>query len=111
MSLGQEFQLRNGQTAAVGTDGLLVRFDRVSADGRCAAGSPCAQDGDAVVVIVIRQPPKEPASLELHTQNGLAADAASEGYRVKLVRLEPRPVGDQPVPLPQYTATLIVSRS
>jgi len=109
--LGGEFRLRDGETALVGKNDLLVRFDHVASDARCSVGSSCPDDGNAVVVISVRQPPNESVSVELHTGTGRAGEATYLQYRVRLVRLEPRPVGEQPVPLPHYVATLIVSGS
>jgi hypothetical protein len=112
VAFGEEFSLHNGETATVGkNDLLLVRFDQVTSDARCSIGSTCPQDGDAIVIVIVRQARDEPASLELHTQAGLTAEATYRQYHVKLVRLEPRPVGEQSVPLQQYVATLTVSKT
>ncbi len=108
-ALGQEFQLRNTETAEIGSDGLTLRFDRVSTDARCPVGHPCESDGDAVVEITLHQAPSEAATLELHTDPKLRTEAGYLRYRIRLVRLDPRPVGEQPVPLPQYRGTFVVS--
>jgi hypothetical protein len=109
VAFGQEFALSNGQTALVGNDGLLVRFDQVTSDERCPVGDTCASQGDAVLLITMRQSPHPPASLELHTDPERSIEGEYLGYRVRVVRLEPRPVGEQPVPLARYVATLRVS--
>jgi hypothetical protein len=106
---GQEFELRNTESAAVGREGLTLRFDRVTADERCSVGSRCESDGDAVVEVTLRQPSSDAATLDLHTDPARRTEARYLRYAVRLVRLEPRPVGEQSVPLPQYTATFIVS--
>ncbi|MGH9311032.1 MAG: hypothetical protein ACRD1U_16770 [Vicinamibacterales bacterium] len=108
-ALGQEFQLRNTETAEIGSDGLTLRFDRVSTDARCPVGHPCESDGDAVVEITLHQAPSEAATLELHTDPTLRTEAGYLRYRIRLVRLDPRPVGEQPVPLPKYRGTFVVS--
>ena len=104
------FKLRNGEAAYVGNAGLVLRFERVTADARCPVGDTCVADGDAVVRVTVRQPPHESAALELHTNPGSTPEGQYLRYRVRLVRLEPRPVGEQYVPLPQYWATLRVSQ-
>jgi hypothetical protein len=109
VALGQEFRLKNGDSAAIGGEGLTLRFNRVTTDARCPVGDPCQTEGDAVVEVTVRQPPNEPTTIQLHTDPKLQTEGAYLHYRVKLVRLEPRPVGEQPVPLPQYTATFVVS--
>jgi hypothetical protein len=109
--LGREFKLRNGEAAQVGNEGLALRFERVTKDGRCPVGDPCVSDlGDAVVLVTVQQQPHEPATLELHTHPSSTAEGLYLRYRVRMVRLEPRPVGEQYVPLPQYWATFMVSR-
>lgn len=106
---GQAFQLRNTETAAFGSDGLTLRFDRVTTDARCPVGHPCESEGDAVVEVTLHESPRDAATFELHTDPNLKTEATYLRYRVKLVRLDPRPIGEQPVPLPQYTGTFVVS--
>jgi hypothetical protein len=109
-AVGEEFQLRNTETATIGSDGLTLRFDRVTQDGRCPVGDPCtAGEGDATVQVTLHQPPREASTIELHTDPTLQTEAAYFQYRVRLVRLEPRPVGEQSVPLPEYRGTFVVS--
>ena len=110
VEFGQEFKLRDRDAAAVGNDGLVLRFERVTEDARCPVGNTCVSDGDAVVLVTVRQPPNGPASLELHTTLSSTLEGAYLRYRVRLIRLEPRPVGEQYVPLPQYWATFMVSK-
>lgn len=108
---GEQFDLRNTETATVGRDGLTLRFDRVTSDERCPVGDRCQDEGDAVVQVTVRQPPEEAAALVLHTDTSRGAEAPYRRYRIRLVRLAPRPVGEQPVPLPQYVGTFVVTAS
>ena len=110
VDFAREFKLRNGEAAHVGNDGLVIRFERVTEDARCPVGNTCVSDGDAVVLVTLRERLDVPASLELHTNPSSTSEGKYLGYRVRLVRLEPRPVGEQRVPLPQYWATFMVSR-
>ena len=111
MEFDREFKLRNGEAAHVGNEALALRFERVTKDGRCPVGDPCVSDvGDAVVLVTVQQQPHEPAALELHTHPSSTREGDYLWYRVRLARLEPRPIGEQPVPLPQYWATFMVSR-
>jgi len=110
VEFGREFKLRDGEAAQVGREGLVIRFERVTGDARCPVGDPCVSDGDAVVLVTLRQQSNAPVSIELHTNPASTTEARYLGYRVRLVRLEPRPVGEQPVPLPQYWATFVVSK-
>lgn len=108
--IDREFKLRNGEAAQVGSEDLLIRFERVTFDGRCPIGDPCAADvGDAVVLVTAQLPPRPMAALELHTHPNANSSGQYLHYRVRLIRLEPRPVGEQQVPLAQYWATFTVS--
>jgi len=109
-ALGEEYALRNTETATIGNDGLTLRFDRVTDDARCPVGDRCgADEGDAVVEVTLHQDPHEAVTLELHTNAQQPREATYRNYRVQLIRLEPRPIGEQPVPLPRYTGTFVVS--
>lgn len=110
MEFDREFKLRDGEAAHMGNDGLVLQFERVTEDARCPVGDTCVSDGDAVVLATLRRPPNEPASLELHTNPSATHEGKYLRYRVRLVRLEPRPVGEQYVPLPHYWATFMVSK-
>lgn len=111
VELDQEFRLRNGHAARVGRHGLTVRFERVTRDDRCPAGDPCTADpGNAVVLVTVQQPLQASATFELHTNPNATGARQYLRYRVRLVRLEPRPIGEQKVPLDRYWATLQVSR-
>jgi len=105
----REFTLRNGEAAHVGGVGLILRFERVTEDARCPVGNTCVFAGNAVVLVTVRRPGTDSASLELNTDPGSTTERRYLQYRVRLVRLEPRPVGEQYVPLPQYWATFMVS--
>jgi hypothetical protein len=109
VALGQSFQLGNGRVARVRSENLLVWFERVASDERCPVGDVCISEGDAVLMIAVQKPPNRPGSLELHTDPRLAAEGMYLGYRVKVLRLDPRPIGEQPVPLARYVSTLMVS--
>jgi len=106
----QEFVLRDGEAAQVDPEGLMLRFERVSRDTRCPVGDPCRSEGDAVVRVSVWPSPNAPVVLDLHTDPSLTTEGRYLQYLVRLVRLQPRPVGEQHVPLPRYWATFVVSK-
>lgn len=70
VSLGQEFQLAPGQSAAVKGEELTVRFVEVAADSRCPLGATCIRAGEAISQVEITyQGTTYPLSL---TQPGLS---------------------------------------
>jgi hypothetical protein len=104
----REFQLHNSETATIGREGLMLRFDRVTRDDRCPVGSRCEAEGDAIVEVTLWQPSADAATFDLHTDASLRTEARYLRYAVRLARLDPRPVGEQPVPLPNYAGTFVV---
>jgi hypothetical protein len=102
----QEVQLTVGQSQRVG--GLTVRFDEVSADSRCPLGVQCVWEGDAAVLLTVSATARSGA-LELHTAGRFPREGTYEGYRVRLVALEPQPRAGEPVRPELYRATLLVA--
>ncbi len=106
-ALDQNFRLRRGETAAVGADGLTVRFVAVVEDSRCPMGVQCVRAGEAKVQLDLRLADERNAVV-LATEGGQPRQASFAGYDVRLVELDPSPRTD--APLPNYVATLRVSR-
>ena len=109
-ALGEEFALRVGESARVGSEGVEVVLEEVVADSRCAEGVQCVWEGDAVVRVGLSVGAAAPGSLELHTAARERRAATRGGYRVLLVGLEPRPVAGRVTRPEDYRATLEVSR-
>lgn len=102
----QEVQLTVGQSRRVG--GLTVRFDEVSADSRCPLDVQCVWEGDAAVLLTVTAPARS-GTLELHTAGRFPREGMYEGYRVRLVSLEPQPRASEPVRPDLYRATLLIT--
>ena len=105
--VSREVVLAPGQSARA--DGLTVTFDGVSADSRCPIGVQCVWEGDAVVVVTVREPSREAANLELHTSGRYPREGTYGRYRVRLVSLAPQPREGEGVPAGEYRATVLVS--
>jgi hypothetical protein len=99
------FTLAVGEEAAVGS--TEVRFVQVAADSRCPRGVNCVWEGDAVVELTVRKGGNV-TPLELHTHGSPERPNVGEaqGYRFRLVALEPYPVEGQTIPAEDYRATL-----
>lgn len=110
VTLGQEFELRVGQRAAVEGEGFTVRFDSVANDSRCPTDVDCVWAGNAEVMIEVAGD-GDPARLMLNTHGGeqYPTEARHGPYTVALVALSPLPSGDSPVAAEEYMATLVVS--
>lgn len=110
VTLGQTFKLKPGGVAVVQGEELQVGFDRVLADSRCPRGAHCITEGDAKIRVWLSQPPRERTEHELQTTPFPAAEALYEGYRIRLVSLDPYPQIDRTIRARDYVATFVVTR-
>ena len=107
---GEMFKLTAGGVAVVQGEDLQVGFDRVLADSRCPRGAQCITEGEAIIRVWLSKPPRGRAEHELQTTPPSAAEALYEGYRIRLVALEPYPQVDRTIRASDYVATLLVTR-
>jgi len=105
VALGAEFALAPGESALAGDDGLRVAFESVTEDSRCPMDAICIQAGRVVVAVSAGRGHARPFSLS----PGEAALA--DGYRLRLVRVDPYPSAAEPIPASAYRATFVVDRS
>ena len=109
--LGQEFDLRVGQQAAIEGKRFKVRFAKVVNDSRCPADVTCVWAGNAEVLIEAEAKGRS-ASLKLNTHGG--ANFPKEGryqqYIVELVALGPNPGKNRGKKATDYEATLVIRK-
>jgi hypothetical protein len=106
-SLGQEFTLPVGKTAAIGTAGLTIKFVEVTADSRCAKGVVCVWAGEAKCRMSITY--KGSVSEVIFTQPGssMGTQFLFSQYAVSF-KLEPYPESDKPIGKSDYKLTMTV---
>gem|GEM_PF-1183330 len=107
--LGQEFELKINQEAAIEGEGLAVVFESVVEDSRCPEGVDCIWSGNAKIRIRSSKQKHAPASIELNTDVGPKSSSYLD-YEIKLVALKPRPKADKPVQPNEYKAALIITK-
>jgi hypothetical protein len=107
--LGQEFDLKINQEAAIEGEGLAVVFESVLEDSRCPEGVDCIWSGNAIIRIRSSKQKHAPAPIELNTNVGTKSSSYLD-YEIKLVALKPRPKVDRPVQSNEYKATLIITK-
>ena len=105
VALGAEVTLAPGSTTSVAGAGITVRFVGVTEDSRCPVGATCVWQGEAKaqLAIAISQVTSQVTLVE--GDNTIAG-----GYRVTLVRVEPRPADGARIVADQYRATLKIDR-
>jgi hypothetical protein len=107
--LDDNFELRAGQSAIVGTEGLLVGFRSVIADSRCAMGETCVWEGDAIVRVSLQCGGSTRELLELHTLSSEPDSGSCGGYSLQLLSLDPFPVSGRVIAPTEYVATFKVT--
>ena len=109
ITLGEEFVLGVGQTAALGGFDVSLTFEAVREDSRCPIGVSCVWAGDAVVAITVDDTGGDAEAIELHTNARFDLEAAIDGHIVRLVELSPTPRRGSTIPVDRYEATLVVT--
>jgi hypothetical protein len=110
VKLGETFDLRASESAAVADELLVVTFDRVSSDSRCPLGVLCIRAGEGVVQLDLRRLPSNTKQVTLKTDPVAETEARFEGYEVQLLELLPHPVAGESIPAGDYVARLSVRR-
>ncbi len=104
VALGAEFTLAPGESALAGDDGLRVSFESVTEDSRCPMDAICVWAGRVVVDVTAGRGETRHFALS----PGDAADV--DGFRLRLVRVEPYPSAAEPILASAYRATFVVDR-
>lgn len=104
---GNTFELRPGQTARIGSGGLLVGFRGVGTDSRCPTDVTCVWSGDAELNLAATVGRMAWTSLELHTDVE-PRSATFQEYTITVVGLRPAPVSTERIRPQNYVVTLRV---
>jgi hypothetical protein len=109
--LEQNFDLYEGQSAAIRSEGIVVRFDEVLEDTRCPEEVVCGTAGNARIRVTAHRGSGGPEviTLSYFEEDGESGSYGLFGsYYVYLGELRPGRRLD--APRPRYRATLLVSR-
>ena len=87
----------------------VFTFAAVSDDSRCPTGVTCVWEGDAVVQLRVEAKGDPAVDLQLHANPRFNQEGRAGALTLTLVRLEPVPQGDRPIPRDAYSATLQIS--
>lgn len=86
-ALDADFPLRQGESLTLSAEGLTVGYQTLVDDSRCKPGQVCVWEGDATIRVTVNKG-GGPEAIELHTHRDFPTSVVSEGYRVRLVRLD-----------------------
>ena len=108
--LGETFELRAGESAAIADELLVVTFERVSEDSRCPLGVLCIRAGEGIAELALRRLPSTTGHLTLKTDPLDESVGRFESYAIRLDELLPHPVAGEAIPAGDYRAKLVVTR-
>lgn len=107
--------LTYGETVVVEPEVLSITFEGVLQDSRCPLTVECFWEGVAIIQLQLETPPEELTTIALASHDNVPMEVGTVvdtlGYRIELVSIIPYPVTTDPIPLPEYVATLFISTS
>jgi hypothetical protein len=112
VELGDQFQLKIGQTALIESKNISVKFLNVTEDSRCPSDVVCVWEGQVAILLNIMQHDQDLGDLALTVRGGDQTLAAKtfDGYSIQIMQVEPYPKASEPIQLSDYVATLLVSK-
>ena len=108
--LNQEFRVTVGQEIEIREEQLTVGFTSLLNDSRCPADVTCVWEGDAEILIQVRQANAEMAEFKLHTNQRFTQAGKYRRYVIQLVALNPYPRTDREKQPSDHIATLRVQK-
>jgi hypothetical protein len=107
--LGEQFELRVGETAYIADTRFTVRVKAVPEDSRCPRDAVCVWAGNARVALALREAAK---AEDADVNSTLEPHAATRwGYTVELVDVQPVPTAGEPTSADRYLIRLVVTRA
>lgn len=102
-----EFSLGIGDRVAIARTPLVLTFERLVDDSRCAPDVVCIWEGNAEIELLVRAGPDQ-RTLTLNTSEG-PREGVVGSFRIALVSFSPPPASNVRVSLDYYRATLLVT--
>lgn len=107
--IDEEFNLKLGESAIVQSHGIVLKFKSVNDDSRCPIGAVCVWEGNATVVLELKNSNGDTLTSNLNTSiEPKKVDFSS--LIIVLKSLSPYPNLDTAINPEDYTATLLVKK-
>jgi hypothetical protein len=105
--LGKEFDLKVGDSAVLADQGLIIKFKSVNYYSRCPTGAICVWEGNAKVVLELKNSEGDTLTAKLNTSlEPRAVEFAN--ITIELKNLSPYPKVDEIINPKDYVASLLV---
>ena len=108
--LGRDFKMKYGQELTVKGHDLHVKFTALRDDSRCPANVTCVWEGNATILMLVRQANAEESQMELHTSRKFPQEGQYQQYVIRLVALDPYPRTHSKIKQSEYMATLQITK-
>lgn len=110
---GAQFQLKINQTTSLESDSIKVKFLNVTADSRCPSDVTCVWQGEVKIFVIIIKNNQSLGDFSITNRAGDKdlATQVFDGYSIQVVKVEPYPTSGKKIPLSDYVATFVISKS
>lgn len=115
--IGKEFEIKFHETKILKPDNILIFFDSLITDSRCAIGVMCVWEGEAVIKMKLTNTERETLNCYLKIKGYVNREDIERHqstfvgqYSVKLMQLDPYPVYDVPQEIENYKALVKIER-
>lgn len=107
VSLDEEFSLGVGESAIFTKHGVVIKFESVNDDSRCPIGAICVWEGNATVVLELKNSNGDTLTSNLNTSLEPRVVEFSD-LTIELKNLVPYPKLDETINPNDYVARLLV---
>lgn len=107
VELDKEFYIKVGDSAVFASQGLVIKFNSVEDDSRCPKGAVCVWEGNAAIVLELKNSLGDTLTSNLNTTIHPKAVNFSN-FIIGLKSLTPYPKLDEAINYKDYVASLLV---
>ena len=102
--VGQEFDLKYGESIQIQNESLTLKFENVADDSRCPTGASCVWAGNAKIILRVAQ-------IDTSLNSALNPNEINyNSFNIKLLSVSPYPTIGQQIKLEDYIIRLIVTK-
>lgn len=105
--LDKEFNIKLGDSAILSSQGIVIIFKTVKSDSRCPIGAVCVWEGNATIVLELKNSDGDTLTSKLNTSLEPRAVEFSD-LTIELKNLVPYPKLDETIKPKDYIATLLL---
>ncbi len=110
-TLDSQIKLATNQNLTIESEGLSVKFLKVTEDSRCPSDVTCIWAGQVGILVNVSQNGKDLGDINLILgPNKELAEKKVNGYIIRLVEVVPYPISTKKIEPSDYTITIVISK-